>query len=345
MDLSVSRAFVLDVAVQLLSCPSPSGFTQKAVRLAENIAQGLGCQTRRTNKGNLVVSLPGKQRGRTVGVCAHIDTLGLMVRSVNADGTLRFTRIGGPLLPTLDGAYCTVYTRDGRSYTGTVLSLSPASHVFADAATRPRDEENMAVRLDEKVYTPADVAALGIMTGDYLCLDPKTQRTDSGFLKSRFLDDKASCACLLALAKHCADTGARPQYDTELVFTVHEEVSHGGAAFDSYDELLVVDMGCVGADLACRETQVSICPKDTSGPYDYEMTGRLIELARSRGIDYAVDVYPHYASDASAALKAGRDTRCALIGPGVHASHGMERTHIDGLMATLALLQAYLDCE
>lgn len=344
MALSSLQPFLLDTCAQLLSCPSPSGYTDQVVRLAASLSERLGYQARRTNKGNLIVSLPGKQRGRSVGVCAHIDTLGLMVRSVRGDGMLRFTRIGGPLLPTLDGAYCTVHPRCGRPVSGTVLSLSPAAHVFSDAATRPRDEENMAVRLDEKVHCPEDVAALGVMTGDYISLDPKTQLTQSGFLKSRFLDDKASCACLLTLLKHCADTGARPQYDTDLLFTVHEEVSHGGAAFDAYDELLVVDMGCVGADLACQETQVSICPKDSSGPYDYEMTGRLIELARAHGVDFAVDVYPHYASDASAALKAGRDTRCALIGPGVHASHGMERTHVDGLMATLALLRAYLGC-
>ena len=263
------------------------------------------------------------------------------VCSVAEDGLLRFARVGGPLLPTLDGAYCTLHTRAGKAYTGTVLSLSPATHVFDDAATRPRDEKNMAVRLDEAVHSPEDAAALGIMTGDYLCLDPKTVVTDSGYIKSRFLDDKASAACLMALLRHMVQQEIYPQYDTDIIFTVHEEVGHGAAAFSGYNELLCVDMGCVGEDLACTERQVSICAKDTSGPYDYEMTGRLIDLATQHQLPFAVDIYPHYSSDASVALSAGCDTRCALIGPGVHASHGMERTHIDALMATLRLIGLY----
>ena len=213
--------------------------------------------------------------------------------------------------------------------------------MFDDAATRPRDEKNMAVRLDEALHSPEDAAALGIMTGDYLCLDPKTVVTDSGYIKSRFLDDKASAACLMALLRHMVQQEIYPQYDTDIIFTVHEEVGHGAAAFASYDGLLCVDMGCVGEDLACTERQVSICAKDTSGPYDYEMTGRLIGLATQHQLPFAVDIYPHYSSDASVALSAGCDTRCALIGPGVHASHGMERTHIDALMATLRLIELY----
>ena len=345
LDFSSYHSFLLDTLVRLLGTDSPSGYTARAIALAETIAQQCGFQTTRTNKGNLIVSLPGRQDGPSVGVCSHVDTLGLMVRSIQQDGQLRFTRVGGPLLPTLDGAYCTLYTRENKQYTGTVLSLSPAAHVFSDAATRARDEENMAVRLDEIVSCKADVQALGIQTGDYLCIDPKIVVTDSGFVKSRFLDDKASCACLLTLLRLLSDENARPVHPVDLLFTVHEEVVHGGAAFGDYAELLVVDMGCVGSDLSCTEQQVSICAKDSSGPYDYEMTSRLIALAKAHNIPYAVDIYPYYSSDGSVALKAGCDARCALIGPGVHASHGMERTHIQGLSATLQLLWFYLDCQ
>lgn len=345
MDFSSYHPFLLDTLVRLLGTDSPSGYTARAISLVETIAQQYGFQTARTNKGNLIVSLPGRQDGPSVGVCSHVDTLGLMVRSIQQDGRLRFTRVGGPLLPTLDGAYCTLYTRENKQYTGTVLSLSPAAHVFSDAATRTRDEENMAVRLDEIVSCKADVQALGIQTGDYLCIDPKIVVTDSGFVKSRFLDDKASCACLLTLLRLLSDKNARPVHPVDLLFTVHEEVGHGGAAFADYAELLVVDMGCVGSDLSCTEQQVSICAKDSSGPYDYEMTSRLISLAKTHNIPYAVDIYPYYSSDGSAALKAGCNARCALIGPGVHASHGMERTHIRGLSATLQLLWFYLDCQ
>ena len=228
----------------------------------EQIARDHSYPTRRTNKGSVIVSVPGREKGKKIGLCAHIDTLGLMVRSITADGMLMTTRIGGPILPTLDGEYCRIRTREGKVYTGTILSLSPAAHVFDDVLTRPRDEKNLAVRIDEKVRTREDVEALGICAGDFVCIDPKTEVTESGFLKSRLVD-----------------------------------------------ELLAVDMGCVGDDLNCTEYQVSICAKDNNGPYDYGMVTRLVELAKANGVDYAVDIYPHYGSDVAAAWEAGMDAR------------------------------------
>lgn len=337
------RAFLVDTLKKLLAQDSPTGFTDKVVTAAEDIALNLGFATRRTNKGNLVVTVPGRETGRKVGLCAHVDTLGLMVRSITADGMLMVTKVGGPLMPTLDGEYCRIYTREGKVYTGTVLSLSPSVHVQDDAATRPRDEKNMAVRIDEKVHSKEDVLALGIAAGDYVCYDPKTTVTDSGFVKSRFLDDKASAACLLTLLWQMHETGTRPRFETYFTLTVHEEVGHGGATLPAVDELLAVDMGCIGEDLSCTEYQVSICAKDGGGPYDYDMVSRLVSLAKEQGVDYAVDIYPHYGSDVGAAWHAGMDCKAALIGPGVHASHGMERTHLDGLHATLQLAALYLD--
>lgn len=346
MEFPSVLPFLKETTLALMAAASPSGFTGRAVSAAETIARDLGYPTRRSNKGNLTVLVEGADHSRTVGLCAHVDTLGLMVRSISETGELMFTRIGGPILPTLDGEYCTVYTRDGRSYTGTILSLSPAVHVFDDANSRPRDEENMFVRLDEKVKSAAGVRGLGIEVGDYICYDPKTVFTESGFLKSRFIDDKGGAALLLTALKVLRDSGQTPRYDTEFTFTVYEEVGHGGATFsEELDELLAVDMGCVGRDLTCDEYAVSICAKDSSGPYDYELVSRLIALAKEANIPYAVDVYPHYRSDAAVAWKAGRDVRAALIGPGVSASHGMERTHLDGMEATLRLALAWLGCE
>ena len=256
----------MDTLQKLLGQDSPTGFTDKVVTVAEGIARQLGFATRRTNKGNLIITVPGRETGRKVGLCAHVDTLGLMVRSITADGMLMVTKVGGPLLPTLDGEYCRIYTRAGQVYTGTVLSLSPSVHVQDDAATRPRDEKNMAVRIDEKVHSKADVEALGIAAGDYVCYDPKTVVTQSGFVKSRFLDDKASAACLLTLLWQMHETGTKPRYETYFTLTVHEEVGHGGATLPAVDELLAVDMGCIGEDLSCTEYQVSICAKDGGGP-------------------------------------------------------------------------------
>ena len=344
MDFNGCKDFLMETAKTLLAADSPSGFTQNAVAAAERIAGGLGYATRRTNKGGLVIEVPGREHTKRIGLCAHVDTLGLMCRAITDKGELMITRIGGPILPTLDGEYCKIYTRDGRIYTGTVLSLSPAAHVFDDVLTRPRDEQNMAVRIDEKVQNADEVRALGIEVGDYICFDPKTTVTQSGFLKSRFIDDKGSAACLLALLKLMRDAGTAPRYDTEIHFTVYEEVGHGGASSvpKGVAEAISVDMGCVGDGLSCKETQVSICAKDSNGPYHYDVTSGLIAAARRCGADFAVDVYPHYGSDVEDTLIAGWDVRHGLIGPGVYASHGYERSHVKGAENTLKLLEAYL---
>lgn len=345
-DVTEYRDTVMGYAKALLAQDSPSGFTRRAVDAAEGMARELGLETRRSRKGNLTILVPGREHTKKIGLCAHVDTLGLMVRSVTADGRLLITPIGGPLLPTLDGEYCRIYTRRGKVYTGTVLSLSPAAHVEDDAKTRPRDDKNMAVRIDEVVYSREDVAKLGIAPGDYVCYEPKTEVTASGFIKSRFLDDKVSAACILTVLKIMKDKGQKPRYDVEVTFTVYEEVGHGGATFSpDLTELLAVDMGCIGEELQCTEEQVSICAKDSSGPFDFELVSRLVGLCEENGVDFAVDVYPHYSSDAAVAWKAGNDLPAALIGPGVHASHGMERTHWNGLKATLELVGLYLEAE
>lgn len=341
---------LLQAAKKILAVDSPSGFCRDAMQIVCDCAKGNGFDFSWTNKGCGVITLPGagedNAAGGTIGVCAHVDTLGAMVRSIDEKGLLRFTAVGGPVLPTLDGEYCRIRTREGKVYTGTFLSLSPAAHVHPDSATRARDLENMAVRVDEVVRKKEDVQALGICPGDYIFIDPKTEVTQSGFLKSRFIDDKGSVAILMTLMDALRSEGRRPARTTKLFISNFEEVGHG-ASFIPADitELLAVDMGCIGLDLSCTEYDVSICAKDSSGPYDYGMVSRLVELARENAIDYAVDIYPAYGSDVGAARSAGYDIRGALIGTGVHASHGMERTHVRGMENTLRLLMAYLGCK
>lgn len=330
-------------ASALFGTDSPSGYSREITPLLCSFLEELGCPYRVHNKGTVEVILPGKDESRTVASSAHVDTLGLMVRSVNASGTLAVTRVGGPLMPTLDGEYCTVLTREGKRYTGTILSQSPAAHVYPDAATLARDESHMEVRLDEKVTSVDEVRALGIENGDYIFIDPKFTVTPSGFLKSRFIDDKASAVILLMLLRWCKEHGVPFLHPTRIYFAVYEEVGHGASALaEDVDEFVTVDMGCVGLDLAGSEYAVSICAKDSGGPYDYELTGRLIELARAGNIPHTVDIFPFYGSDVGAALHAGRDVKGALIGTGVCASHGMERTHLEGIEATLKLLYLYL---
>ena len=337
------KDYLFDFATRLFAIDSPTGFTHHAIDMIEQEVKALNFNCTRTNKGNLWIHVKGKSSDKHVGLCAHCDTLGLMVRSIKGDGKLALTTIGGILTPTLDGEYCTIYTRDGKKYTGTILSTSPAVHVFEDAASKTRDINNLEVRLDEVVSNAEDVKKLGINNGDFVCVDPRFVITDSGFIKTRFLDDKISVAIFMTLLKKFKDKELVPAYDTTFLISTYEEVGHGSSFIPAgISELLAVDMGCIGLDLACDERSVSICAKDSTGPYDYHFTSALINYAKELDLSYAIDIYPRYGSDVSAARSAGYDIKGALIGPGVHASHGCERTHIDGVMAAFYLCEAYL---
>lgn len=329
--------------VELLSKNSPTGYTKQATRFLKETIENFGYETKTTPKGNLMVEVEGKNTKTTRALSAHVDTLGLMVRSINSDGTLALTKLGGPQTATLDSEYCEILTRDGKTYTGTILSKSPSSHVYKDADTRSRDIDNLMVKIDERVENKDDVLKLGIKNGDIIAYDPKIQVTDSGFIKSRFLDDKASVAILVGLLKQLKEEAIVPATNMTFIFSTYEEVGHGASWLpENITELLAVDMGCIGDDLECTEFDVSICAKDSSGPYDYDLTSQLIRHAEKNSISHAVDIYPMYGSDASAALRGGANIRAALIGPGVASSHGMERTHIDALKNTFNLITNYL---
>ena len=338
--MPLDTRYSLDQTLRLLSIPSPSGYPRQVCDALMETLEGLGFSPRQLRKGGVVCPLGGE--GRPLVLAAHVDTLGLMVRAVKPDGRLAFTCLGGPSLQAVETENVTVLTRGGQSYTGVVELRNASKHVNRDLDTEKRDDTTLEILLDEEVATREDVERLGIATGDVVCLDPRTRVTESGFIRSRFLDDKLSAGMLLALAKGVAEGAVRLSRKVTLFFSVYEEVGHGASCGlpEDTEDLLVVDMGCVGEGLCCREQQVSICAKDSSGPYDYEMTGELIALARANGIDYAVDVYPAYGSDAAAALRAGHDVRFALIGAGVYASHGYERSHRKGVENALRLIEA-----
>lgn len=336
--------YVLKVASDILNISSPTGYTKNVINYLSELLDELDYKYTYDKKGNLIVEIEGEDNSYTKALSAHVDTLGLMVRSIDSDGSLNFTILGGPILNTYDGEYCSIITRNNQIYRGTVLSKSPSIHVYEDARERKRSESEMYVRIDEKVFNKEDVLNLGINNGDIIAIDPKVEILDSGFIKSRFLDDKISVALIIGLLKYYKDKNIKPKNKTKVLFSTYEEVGHGMANIPSdIDELLSVDMGSIGKDLECSEYDVSICAKDSSGPYDYDMVSSLIELSKNNEISYVVDIYPMYSSDTSAALRGGNDIKGALIGPGVHASHGMERTHIDGVSNTMKLLYLYLD--
>ena len=328
---------------ELLMINSPTGYTKDAVDFLRASIEEIGYHTTTTPKGNLIVKVDGQDSTITRGLSAHVDTLGLMVRSINSDGTLALTKLGGPLTPTLDGEYCEIITRDGRIYTGTILSKSPSIHVFKDASTKARDIDSLIVKVYERVESKDGVKELGIQNGDIIAYDPKVFITESGFIKSRFLDDKASVAVLVSILTWMKENNVVPATTLKFIFSTYEEVGHGAAWIpEDITELLAVDMGCIGDDLDCTEYDVSICVKDSSGPYDYDLTTQLANYAKEKELNYALDIYPMYGSDASAALQGGANIRAALIGPGVSSSHGMERTHIDALENTFKLIQGYI---
>lgn len=329
----------------IVNIPSPSGFTGELMKYLKQEAEQMGYSASICYNGNLVVDVPGRTEGETLCVTAHADALGAMVRSINDDGTLNFKSVGGYTMQSIEGEYCKIHSRrTGRVYDGTVLAKSPSVHVYDDARTLERSEANMEIRMDAYVTSKADVIAIGVNNGDYVSFDPRFVHTDSGYIKSRHLDDKASVADIYALLKYMKDEEKLPIVPLKVMITGREEIGQGGSWVpEGVHRMLVVDMGCVGADLAGSEYATSICAMDSSGPYNYDMTNELIQLAEAHAIDYVVDVFPHYGSDGSVAMKSGTDIACALIGQGIHASHGMERTHEKGMEATLKLLMLYLD--
>lgn len=323
----------------LVQIDSPTGFTQEAWNYIQITLENYGWKPKITNKGAVVCQLAPNP---TLSIAAHVDTLGAIVTKINMDGTLGISLLGGPVLPSFEGEYVRIHTLEGQIFSGTLLLDNPSAHANRQAGTTERDISNMHIRLDELVFSEFETNQLNIRVGDIIAFDPKYTELPSGHIKSRFMDNKAGCFVLLELARRYAELGIAPP--VELFFSNYEEVGHGGCAGHSptIKEILVIDMGVIGTTLQGQETHCSICAKDSSGPYDYEFRRQLVLLAEANHIPYKLDVYPYYSSDGSAALKAGVDARVALIGPGVAASHGMERTHKQGIEATIDLCMAYI---
>ena len=331
-------------AAAILAIDSPSGFTGKVVAYLKEQFENLGFSAHITAKGGLLVDLGGTDAADGLLLAAHADTLGGMVAEIKGNGRLRLTNLGGMKADNGETETVRVHTRSGRVIEGTLQLCNASVHVNGEYSSSPRNFNTTEVVLDEDVNSAADTRALGIEVGDIVAFEPRTRVTESGYIKSRFLDDKLSVAILLGLAKYIKDEHITLPRRTYVHVTVYEEVGHGCSASCPADvtEGISVDMGCVGNGLSCTERTVSICPKDSHGPYSYEVVGKLIDAAKSEGADYAVDIYPFYGSDVEATLTAGADIRHGLIGPGVYASHGYERSHIDGVWNTLKVLKGYL---
>ena len=322
----------------LIGIDSPSGFTHHACDYIIEVLTEMGYAPELTTKGAVRCALGPSP---SLAIAAHVDTLGAIISGVKNDGTLKFSTIGGLSLTGAEGEYVRIHTLGGKVFTGTILLNDPSAHTNNMRESSKRTLATMHIRLDEDVASGKDVENLGIETGDMVCLYPNYEELESGYIKSRFLDNKAGCFVLFEIARQLRGKDV----SVELFFSNYEEVGHGGTCgySDGIEELLVIDMGVLGDACEGLETTCSICVKDSTGPYDYTMRKKLVELARVGGIPYKQDVYPYYGSDGSAARSAGNDFRVALIGPGVASSHSTERTHKKGIEATIDLCVAYLE--
>ena len=336
--------YAVEKTTALLAIDSPTGYTRAAEEFVQKEFEALGFPAVRTNKGGILIDLGGKNADDALLLEAHADTLGGMVAEIKGSGRLRIVNVGGMNANNAEAENCRVVTKFNGTYEGTFQLCDASLHVNDNYNDTARKWKTMEVVLDELVSDAEDVKKLGISVGDFVCFEPRTRVTSSGYIKSRFLDDKLSVGILLGFAKYLADNKLTPKRRVYVHVTVYEEVGHGGAASvpAGVTEAISVDMGCVGEGLQCTERQVSICAKDSGGPYSYEVVQKLIAAAKRENADYAVDIYPHYGSDVEATLSAGADIRHGLIGAGVYASHGYERSHKDGVLNTLRVLKGYL---
>ena len=343
MKFQIDEQFLIDCFRELVEVPSPVGYDLQLKPVLERYASQFGYGVTYDRRGTPYIELEGQDNSKTVLLGAHADTLGLMVRHIEADGKIRVRALGGINFNNIEGSTVTVYARDGRSYTGMVVCNSHSVHVFLDARTLPRNDETMFILLDEPVSSKAEVQALGIQNGDFIHIDPECELTEKGYLKSRFIDDKAAVACAFSMLKYLSENSLKPKYRTLLAFPYREEIGQGGRYVPAeVEEYIAIDIGLIGPQHEGNEHKVSICAKDKNGPYDYELINRLIGYAEKAEVDYVLDVFLNYSTDGNAAMRGGNNLKAADFGMACWCSHGRERTHIDGIVGTTQLMLAYV---
>lgn len=346
--MKIDMDYAVTTLIKILEIPSPTGNTKNAIEFVEKEFKKLNIDTHVTKKGALIATISGENDEIHRTLSGHVDTLGAMVKEIKSNGRIKFTKIGGYSMNTIEGEYCTIETSNGKRYTGTILTTKASTHVHGGETNKlERNENNMEIRLDEKVSSAKEVEDLGISVGDFIYLDTRTTFTESGFIKSRHLDDKAGVAAILATAKYLKDNNIKPKYTTHFLISNYEEVGHGASASipEKTAEFIAIDMAAPGEGQTSDEYSVTICAKDSTGPYDLELKNKLVEISKSNDINYKIDIYPFYGSDASAALRAGWEFKHGLIGPGVDASHSYERTHAEAIENTVKLAVNYLLTE
>lgn len=345
MDLKamINTERLLEVMEEFINTPSVVGYYPQVHKKLEEFAQKHHYAVTYDNRHTAYIHVDGIYSDKTVCLGAHLDTIGMVVRSIEENGWLDVRNLGGVNFHSLEGENVYIHTRSGKTYTGMVICKSHSVHVFDDARSRERDFPEMAIVLDEDVTSKQDVEALGIMPGDLVSVEPRFIVTPSGYIKSRHIDDKANVAILLEILTILDEQQAAPFYDTVFAFPIYEEIGLGGRYVpDEISEYLALDIGLIGGLQNGSEKQVSIAGADRISPYDWDLTNELLDLSRKYDVNSAMDIYYRYGSDATAALEGGDNIAPASIGMGTMASHGYERTHIDGVFNTALLALAYV---
>jgi len=341
----IDTNYFTNFLVDLLNIPSPTGFAAPAIDFVEKeLSQYKQLELSRTRKGALIAKWQVDNNLPPVALTAHVDTLGAVVKEIKSHGRLKLWRIGGLQWHSVETEGVWVFTSKGEKIRGSVLVDTASGHVHgAEGSQTKRNEKHMEVRLDVRTTSEAETRALGINIGDCVAFDPRVEVTN-GFIRSRFLDDKACVANLVAAIKSLADSGQSPARTVYFLISNYEEVGHGAATGipSDVEELITVDMAVVGKGQASDEFHATLCIKDGGGPYHFGLNNKLRALAEQHGVPYKTDVYVFYGSDGEAFWRAGGDVALALIGPGIDASHNYERAHMDGLNATTNWILAYL---
>lgn len=342
--MKIDSNYVLNFMADILKIPSPGGDTRIAMERVEKEFEAMGVKITWTKKGAVIGTIIGEDDENQKMISAHIDTLGAIVKEIKPNGRLKLSNIGGFAWGSVEGENVIIKTIKGKEYTGVILPTKASVHIHSDEAREmPRTEETMEVRIDEDVQTKEDTLKLGIGVGDFVSFDPRTIITESGYIKSRHLDDKACVAAIFGACKFLKDNNVKPKYTTHFYISNYEEIGHGISVMpEKVDEHLALDIGTVGEGHTSDEHSVCICAKDSRTPYDFEFRKKLVEIAEGNGINYKVDVHYRYGSDASVGATQGFEANFACMGPGVDATHHYERTHISAIENTVRLIIGYI---
>ncbi len=348
MDLqleTIDPAKLTRLLHECVEVDSPVGYYPEIHAWLSGTLAEMGYEMFTDNKATAYVRVVGHDSSKTVLIGAHLDTIGLVVRGFNDDGTLRVRQLGGINYHSIEGETCTVLCRDGRALAGQVICDHHSVHVFEDCRTTERDENHMSVSLIADVKSPEDARALGVTEGAFVGIDPHFEEFDNGYIVSRHIDDKAAVAVLLDVLDWLRESGQAPAYDTLFAFPIHEEIGNGGTWVPSeVSEYVAVDITLLGPDYDSDEHSVGVIASDAKGPYDWNLTNTLIACAEEACDEgkWNTQVCFHYSTDANAAYFTANDLASGAFGMACLNTHGRERCHVDAIVETEKLARAYV---